>query len=70
MPKGHVVGDTNLGRERDLIPSLPGGGERVVLLGFVVVAACVVYYFLYVSSSLSRVPTSPFIVQGEQVYKG
>jgi hypothetical protein len=32
MPKGLVVGDTSLGRERDLVPSLPGGGEREVLL--------------------------------------
>jgi hypothetical protein len=67
MPKGLVVGDTSLGRERDLSPSLPGGVECVVLLAFVVVVVCVVYCSLSASSFLSRVPTSPFIVQGEQV---
>jgi hypothetical protein len=33
VARGLVVGDTSLGRERDLVPSLVGvGGERVVLL--------------------------------------
>jgi hypothetical protein len=41
MPMGLVVGDKSLGRERDLVPSLPGGGERVVLLVFMVVCGCV-----------------------------
>jgi hypothetical protein len=48
MPMGLVVGDTSLGRERDLVPSLPGGGERVVLLVFMVVCGCVFLLLLVV----------------------
>jgi hypothetical protein len=44
MPRRLVIGDTSLGRESDLVLSLPGGGERAVLLAFVVVCECVVWY--------------------------
>jgi hypothetical protein len=69
MPRGLVVGDTSLGRDKDPVPSLPGCGEPVVLLVFVLVCGCFDGWIVSVVPLSVQVLAS-FIVQGPQVYKG